>query len=278
MLYGMTGYGQARGEGLTLILRSLNGKNLELQFHAPARWFEMENYTRQQLQTLGRGSIRCYVFEEAPTQNWLHALDAWEKAFFPKEHAPASLTDKVLARGFILLSNVIAPQPLSTQEKNLFEKLLHLALSQLQAQRKAEGESIQKALLDALAHLHELVSHLPDLLSERYKALEEKLQTLAQALQAPQERAWQEIGWHLEKIDIQEEAQRLGMHLKAFEDVLFQDENTFLKGRLLDHLAQEMQREAQTLAAKAQYAPLQHITTHLRAYIEAMRQQLANVV
>ena len=142
--------------------------------------------------------------------------------------------------------------------------------------RAREGEKLAEAILQRSQKMNTLIEKLPPLLPLAQKAFEEKMrERLKDALlQVDEERVRQEIVFIAQKADVSEEITRLQTHLTEVKRVLTAGGET---GKRLDFLMQELNREANTLASKAQHAEISKTALELKLLIEEMREQIQNL-
>jgi len=158
-------------------------------------------------------------------------------------------------------------------------KTLDTALEQLVAARNDEGARAQVVLSDHITDIEGLVKNAldtaatqPDVLRERLRQQLDELLDDAQGLN--EERVAQEVALLITKADVREELDRLTAHVAAARDLLGQNEPV---GRKLDFLAQEFNREANTLCSKSADLELTGIGLEMKAAIDRLREQVANV-
>lgn len=153
------------------------------------------------------------------------------------------------------------------------------AVAGLVAARQSEGEKIAAVLESQVADIERLSAAADKCASARPEALRERIKTQAEALldsgkQLSEERLHQELAMIAVKADVREEIDRLGAHVTAARELLA---STKPVGRKLDFLAQEFNREANTVCSKAGDIELTQIGLELKAVIDQMREQVQNV-
>ncbi len=174
------------------------------------------------------------------------------------------------------------PEVLTTKKSSLaslqdpLNALLERALQDLRKTRLREGSALQQVVVQKLEQTDDIVNAIRHILPEVQKARRERLQAKLQELKQNVEpqRLEQEIILFIQRSDIEEELDRLKAHIKEVENSLVQREAI---GRRLDFLMQEMNREANTLAAKALDHVISEKAVALKVLIEQMREQIQNV-
>jgi uncharacterized protein (TIGR00255 family) len=144
------------------------------------------------------------------------------------------------------------------------------------AMREREGASIRDVLLQRCAAVNELVNTARRMLPQIRVATREKLENRLAELEIPADpgRLEQELVFLLQKLDVDEELDRLEGHVREIRQVLERDEPV---GRRLDFLMQELNREANTLGSKSAAAETTRISIELKVLIEQMREQVQNI-
>jgi uncharacterized protein (TIGR00255 family) len=167
-----------------------------------------------------------------------------------------------------------APDPQPLHEAAL--ELLSKAAQDLQAARGREGEHMSAAIRERLAGIEQWVTQIREWLPEIREALRQKLLSRIEDLQQPLEpgRLEQEIAFLAQKIDVDEELDRLAAHVKETMLVLDRDDPV---GRRLDFLMQEFNRESNTLSSKSIDQRTTQAAVELKVLIEQMREQVQNI-
>jgi uncharacterized protein (TIGR00255 family) len=157
---------------------------------------------------------------------------------------------------------------------------LDTALRQLQQSREVEGAALEEMIRSRCAQVSDIVTevrkHRPELIAalrEKWEsALDEKLQQWRES--ANENRLEQELVMLAQKLDVEEELDRLDTHIAEVSNVLGRDEAV---GRRLDFLMQELNREANTLGSKSQHGVTTQLAVDLKVLIEQMREQVQNI-
>jgi uncharacterized protein (TIGR00255 family) len=286
MIRSMTGFARQEAEiaqgSLSWEIRSVNHRYLELGLRLPEELRSAETAVRERINArLGRGKVDCCCrFRPAATnavpveidqENLARLLAACE-AVTSRLSAAAPLNPVELLRW----PGVVRETELDTAPLvNGAMVLLDQALDELVAAREREGGQIREVLLARCDAMDALVARARELLPEIRGALRERLESrLAEIdMQADPGRLEQELVLQLQKIDVDEELDRLAVHIDEVRRVLGRREPV---GRRLDFLLQEFNREANTLGSKSAAAGTSIISVELKVLIEQMREHVQN--
>lgn len=287
MIASMTGYAVMSREilegSLTLELRSVNNRYLDIQFRLPDEFRLLEPAMRELLNTqLKRGKIDCrltfmpYPNTELPQHfnqqllNKLLELNNTVKSALP-DAKNLTVADILYWPG-ILSSDILS----ITELREPCMELLQTTLNELTATRIREGEKLKNTLLDRLRQLRQLITELspriPILLANFQEKLIARLQEAK--IDGNDERIRQELVLFASKIDVDEELSRLQTHLDEVEHTLLKGG---CAGKRLDFLMQELNREANTLSSKSVDVGVSKISVELKVLIEQMREQVQNI-
>ena len=292
-LKSMTGFGRSAGvHGETSWhweVRSVNGRGLELRFRIPsglegleikARSLAQENLARGNC-TLNlalwreTGSLAIRLNEAALRQ----ALAAAERAEALTAKGPANLDTLLAMRGVVeAVEGEDSEEVQAKLEKALLEGLA-TALDQLVAARLAEGTRLAGVVANQLDQISGLVERVTNASMRQPQAVLQRLTEQVTRLMETgtgldPERLHQEALLLAAKADIQEELDRLNAHVAAARDLLAQDEPA---GRRLEFLAQEFNREANTLCSKASEVEISRAGLQLKTVIDQLREQVQNI-
>jgi uncharacterized protein (TIGR00255 family) len=282
----MTGYATAAadvsGRSVTLELRSVNSRYLDIQFRVADELRAAEPAMRERIAArLARGKVDCRVSFSAPAElasqplnpdavSRLRSLAAEAAKAFP-DAAGLRLADVLRWPG------VLAEAPLSEEEaRRAALQACERALDELCAARLREGERLAAAVRARAAEMRRRLAEVAPLVPEAVAAYRAKLtERLREALGvADEERVRSEIAVFGMKSDVDEELTRLAAHLDEVERTLGRGGAV---GKRLDFLAQELNREANTLASKAAGPGIGDCALELKLLIEQMREQVQNI-
>ncbi len=292
-LNSMTGFTRASGVydayRWTWEVKSVNGKGLDIRLRLPNGFDELDRPVREVLgRHITRGS--CFVTlsiqmegkEQVLKVNEpvLEAVLAAMKVVEAKaDLAPATIDGLLSIRGVL---EPVEEQDSEELRKELVTQLLASfdeAAKDLVAMRGREGAALQQVLLSRVDELEKLTKQAEDCPARRPEAIAEKLRSqIERILEAErsldEDRLYQEAVLMAGKADIREELDRLYAHCQAAKDLLV---SKVPVGRKLDFLAQEFNREANTLCSKSNDTSLTTIGLDLKAVIEQLREQIQNV-
>ena len=287
MIRSMTAFARQEADtdlgSLSWELRSLNHRYLELGLRLPEELRAMESAVRERVNArLGRGKVECSCrFRPATAtaipvdinDNNLSRLLAACEAVNQRlpEALPSSPLD-VLRWPGVVREETVDTGPLQQQALALLDK----ALDELLLSREREGGQIKTLLQQRCDDMSALVVQARTCLPEIRTGLREKLHARLADLDVDVDpgRFEQELVMQLQKIDVDEEMDRLESHIGEVRRVLDRKEPV---GRRLDFLMQELNREANTLGSKSVVAETTNISVELKVLIEQMREQVQNV-
>ncbi|HEX5092805.1 MAG TPA: YicC/YloC family endoribonuclease [Burkholderiales bacterium] len=285
MIQSMTGYALVTAEhphgALTIELRSVNSRYLDVQFRTPDDLRALEPLLRDAIAArVARGKIDCRVATGArpagaasldpDAVESLRALESAARRAFPQA-APLSASEVLRWPGVMKES---APDPADLRARAA--TLAGQAVEELCASRAREGEKLAAALAARLAEMRARLAAIAPLVPQANAAYQARLaERMREALgSADDERVRAELAVFAVKTDVAEELQRLGAHLDEFARVLGADGAA---GKRLDFLAQELNREANTLASKAASGAISDGALDLKLGIEQLREQVQNI-
>lgn len=294
-LTSMTGFarvdGRSHGRSWIWELKSVNGRGLDLRFRLPggldAVESEMRGLAQQQY---ARGNITLnlqFLDDEAQAPNFrinealLAQLAALSQEWQARGLAGSSLAELLAVRGVV---EPVAARPDSDAQAALERAVIETFRSAVKAlceSRAAEGAKIRVVLSDLLDEIGRLVAQAAETQAARPEALRARLQQQMQDLLgagaplAP-ERLAQELAMQITRLDVREELDRLQAHIEAARTLLRDGDRRGI-GRKLDFLAQEFNREANTLCSKAFDPTLTRVGLELKLVIDRLREQAQNV-
>jgi uncharacterized protein (TIGR00255 family) len=279
MIHSMTGYAMVTRElpqgSLNLELRSVNNRYLDIQFRLPDEFRSLEAAMREFLTSrLNRGKVECRLnFSRLPESEDIQVINSnlFQKLLELDRTIRAALPE---ARGW---PGILGGT--SQTMENLREPcidLLQSGLDELAAARSREGDKLKAVLLERIHTMRSLINEVAPRIPALLTAFQEKLKArLHEALiNCDDERIRLELGLFASKIDVDEELSRLRAHLEEVERILSRGGAT---GKRLDFLMQELNREANTLAAKSVDTEVSKISVELKVLIEQMREQVQNI-
>lgn len=287
MILSMTGYAtlarEFPGGSLSVELKSVNGRFLDLQFRLPDELRPIEPALRELITTrVSRGKVECRISHAAAAnsapslqlnRSLLHELTALEKqvrAVLP-DSQPLRVGEVLKWPGMLGEDGEA-----DNNRKTMALELIQAALSEFSASRKREGEKLKALILERVTRMEKLLAEVEPHLPQAIAAFQEKLATrLREALgSADDERVRQEIALYGIKVDVAEELGRLGAHFGEVKRILNVGGPS---GKRLDFLMQELNREANTLGSKMVSKELSDASVEFKLAIEQIREQVQNI-
>lgn len=289
MTQSMTGYG--KGEALvgtkkiTVEIRSLNSKQLDMSIKSPAVFREREQYVRSEVsRRLQRGKVDVYVTVENTKAEAALPINI---PVFKTFYAQLSELSRELNLPVEPLIGTIMrmPEVMQIGERNeigddelmAFGVAVDLAIDNIENFRKTEGAVLMGDLLGRVALIETLLEEIVPYERERVETVKNRIRENLESLNIPLDsnRLEQELIFYIEKLDVTEEKTRLNNHCKYFAEVATSEE---FAGRKLGFITQEMGREINTLGSKANHAQIQKIVVRMKDELEKIKEQLLNIL
>jgi len=286
----MTGYGRGEhsqgGFKFTVELNSVNRKQSDIAIKLPTEFEELEPRIRDEINTqIARGRINAFVVYHRSEASEHVELDmTLAKAYLRAIH---KLQKETNLEGPLTLDTLLrAPGVLKLAEAELdieavwpgVENALRKALAQLVKMREKEGKHLAADLAARLETLATGVAEIrqlaPAAVTRYREQLHARIKEAGLDLPLDDERLVKEVVFFADRSDISEELTRLESHLRQFRDGLKSAEPV---GRTLDFLAQEMNREINTIGSKANAAEISQVVVRLKAELEKIREQVQNI-
>ena len=287
----MTGFGSAEqpvNEKTFLVeIKSLNGKQFELQLRLPALLrpyeFEIRNMLQEQLI---RGSIDCTInIKQKGTSKPVVINTDLIKAYYLQIDELASQlkidTNSVLS-ALLRLPEVVTPATdvLSKSDFNEFKKVLQAAIDDITRHRVNEGASLEKDLYKRIDNINAQEEVIVKLEPNRIKRIRDEITQLLETYVGKENydgnRLEQELIYYIEKIDIHEEQVRLKQHCDYLRSLLANGDEA--KGKKMSFIIQEMGREINTTGSKAYDAEIQKCVVIMKDELEKAKEQVLNVL
>ena len=294
MIRSMTGYGAAEaelkdGQLVRIEIRTVNHRHLNVSVRLPGGWDRLEKPVTDVVRaTLERGHVHVSIgFDrtEAPTQD-LPELDLERARYYAD--AAGRLTEELSLTGPLHVNALMrfpdvfrssrgTPDP---PEMDALRPALDEALGGVLELREKEGERLEEALVQALAeidkHLDTVETLAPARLVRERDRLRDQIRALTESTPVDEDRLAREIAYLAEKWDVQEELVRFRSHVALFRETLApaREERA---GKRLSFIVQEMNREANTIGAKANDAEIASAAVAMKEQLEQLREQIENV-
>ena len=292
----MTGFARTDGQHGALSwsweVRSVNGRNLDVRCRVPAGFDAVEAKARQLAgERLRRGSLtmNLQVARAAEQLSYrvnrglLEQLGAIvREAQDAIDARPPSIDGLLALRGVLEIDEAEQDEAERAARNDAVLASLDGALAELTRVRRAEGARLAAVLFELLDGIAELTAAAASAAAARPEALRRRLSEAVAELLAgepalPEERLAQEVAILVAKADVREELDRLAAHVAAAREVVADAAAGDAVGRRLDFLAQEFNREANTLCAKAQDLELTRLGLDLKVAIDRFREQVQNI-
>ena len=286
MIQSMTGFGKATlqlpTKKITVEVKSLNSKGLDLNVRTPSVYREMELGLRNQIAlALERGKIDFSIFIENTAEQTSTKVNVpIVKAYINQLKAVYADADETE----LMKMAVRMPDALKTERDEIDETdwtqiqtVITEALQNILTFRKDEGASLEKEFQLRIGNIRQYMTDALALDPERVKAIKERLQTAISELKVnvDENRFEQELIYYLEKLDITEEKVRLTNHLDYFLETI---KGTEANGRKLGFITQEMGREINTMGSKSNHAQMQKLVVMMKDELEKIKEQVLNVL
>lgn len=290
-IYSMTGFGRAEvhdeKKKLAVEIKSVNHRYLEFGIRMPKKFSPLEAKIRNVLKEYAqRGKLDVYITYENYAENdisvqvneavagqYIRYADSIQKQF--------GISNDLTASKLLGLPDVITQNEEDADDEELWKELepvLREAAAGFMHARNTEGENLRRDLLEKLNHMDGMVDEIirrePGIMEDYRHRLEDMTKELLGDAQMDEGRIAAEVVLYADKICTDEETVRLKSHIQGMRDTL---EAGFNIGRKLDFLAQEMNREANTILSKANDLETSNIGVDLKTEIEKIREQVQNV-
>ena len=281
----MTGFGkkeaQYEDKHISIEVRSLNSKNVDINLRSPSYLNELGPEIRKELTLkMYRGKIDVNIYVEfnrktAPSKINIAAVKAYMKQL---EGFGASSESERMAIALRLPETLSSEKDvLGEDEKKVLYEILNEVIKDLEGYRKNEGAELAKDISLRIDLIESYLQSAVKIDPERNTKIEEKLRSALEDLkqEVDTNRFEQELIFYLEKFDITEEKVRLKNHLNYFREVMEKD---FPNGKKLGFISQEIGREINTIGSKANHTELQKIVVQMKDELEKIKEQLLNVL
>jgi uncharacterized protein (TIGR00255 family) len=282
----MTGFGKATlqlpTKKITVEVKSLNSKGLDLNVRMPSLYREMELGLRTEIALkLERGKIDFSIFIENTAEQTSTKVNVpIIKAYIAQMKAVIADADETeLMKMAVRMPDALKTERDEINENDWFEiqKVIKEALVNIGNFRQDEGLSLEKEFQLRIGNIRQYMNDALALDPERVQAIKDRLQTAISELKVnvDENRFEQELIYYLEKLDITEEKVRLTNHLDYFLETI---KGTEANGRKLGFITQEMGREINTMGSKSNHAQMQKLVVMMKDELEKIKEQVLNVL
>lgn len=286
----MTGFGKVTAElptkKVTVEIKALNSKQLDLSTRIPSIYKEREMLIRSQLlKELERGKVEFsisieYIGKETPVHINVAAIENYHNQI--KKIAadlgveePADWFQTLLRMPEVIKSDIVEPDE---NEWNIIQRTIEQAITQLHEFRKQEGVMLQKLFIQKIENIASLLSEIEKYEGERIERIKVRIMDNLEKIAAKdydKNRFEQEMIYYIEKLDVNEEKVRLDNHLKYFIQTMESGQG---QGKKLGFIVQEIGREINTLGSKSNHAEMQKVVVRMKDELEQIKEQILNVL
>lgn len=288
MIQSMTGYGksvlQLPTKKVTIEIKSLNSKNLDINTRIPSYYKEKELSIRKKLaSSLVRGKVDFSIYVEITADETSSSIN---KAVVNKyiNQLKDIVTTENLNDVDLLAMAVRMPDALKTEREELDENEwneidthINTALQEIVQYRTDEAASLENDFKQRITNIKSCLAQVHEMDGDRIENVKQRLGKALDELkvEVDENRFEQELIYYLEKLDINEEKVRLANHLDYFLQALDTPDSN---GKKLGFIVQEIGREINTTGSKANYAPLQKVVIQMKDELEKIKEQILNVL
>ncbi|PJJ10297.1 uncharacterized protein (TIGR00255 family) [Flavobacterium sp. 1] len=286
MIQSMTGFGKATlqlpSKKITVEVKSLNSKGLDLNVRMPSLYREMELGLRNQIALkLERGKVDFSIFIESTAEQTSTKVNVPIVKAYIKQlrevYADADETELMKMAVRMPDTMKIEREEIDENDWVQIQTAIEEALQNILNFRRDEGQSLENEFQLRIGNIRQYMNEALALDPERVQAIKDRLQTAIAELKVnvDENRFEQELIYYLEKLDITEEKVRLTNHLDYFLETI---NGTEANGRKLGFITQEMGREINTMGSKANHAQMQKLVVQMKDELEKIKEQVLNVL
>ena len=272
---------QLPSKKITIELKSLNSKSLDINARMPSAYREKELQLRKTIaSSLIRGKIDFGLYVEMTGNESTSVVNEGVlRQYMEQLRSIADGDDIRLMEMALRLPDALKTdrEDIDDSEYKIIQDTLENALKEINVFRSEEGIVLEKDFIERISSIKGLLKSViqmdPDRLSTIRERLEKAVADLKTELDA--NRFEQELIYYLEKYDITEEKVRLDNHLDYFIDTMKSADSN---GKKLGFISQEIGREINTIGSKANYAPMQQLVVQMKDELEKIKEQMLNVL
>ncbi len=291
MIKSMTGFGRSElieGERkITVEIKSVNHRYLDVNIKMPKKLNFFEAAIRNELKKyMQRGKVDVFISYEDYTESnicvkYNRELAAEYMKYLSQMAEEFSLDNDVRVSALSRYPEVLSMEEQTLDEDELWQmlsKAIEKAAEGFVEARVKEGGNLREDLLDKLdgmlAHVEYITKRSPEIVTQYKQKLEDKVKELLGDAQIDESRLLTEVTIFADKVCVDEELVRLRSHIETTKENLAQGGSI---GRKLDFIAQEMNREANTILSKANDLEISNRAIELKTEIEKVREQIQNI-
>jgi len=286
MLHSMTGFGKVSLDSnlgkISIELKSLNSKNIDINFNIPSLFKSMENDLRVVVSNkIKRGKVDCKFNLSLDSENFSSQLNHQIiRKYIIDLKKIVNANETELLKIAIKLPEALFKSPTNLNKQIIedIKKSVLVAINELIDFRIQEGKSMELDLLKNLSSIEKNLEKVKTFAPERSKSLKKRLSNNLKELkiEIDNNRFEQEIIFYLEKYDINEEITRLENHVNFFKKTM--KHSNIEKGKKLAFIGQEIGREINTIGSKSNHALMQQAVVEMKNDLEKIKEQLFNVL
>ncbi|NLX65563.1 MAG: YicC family protein [Bacteroidales bacterium] len=286
----MTGYGKAvielPNKKITIEIKSLNSKQFDLFTRLPFIYREKEIALRNSLaRRLIRGKVDLSINVEMIAKDVTSKIDhnVLSQYYHEIKRVAVALNIPQPEEWFTVLLRLPEvmrqeQEELNDEEWNIIEEAINTAVDETIAFRRQEGEMLFQVLTTKISNIRSLLEAVEPFEEERVEKVKSRIReglNNLEGIEYDKNRFEQEMIYYIEKLDLNEEKNRLAHHLNYFIDTLKGEES---QGKKLGFIAQEIGREINTLGSKSNQSDMQRIVVQMKDELEQLKEQILNVL
>lgn len=288
MIQSMTGYGksvlQLPTKKVTIEVKSLNSKNLDVNARIPSYYKEKELSVRKKIASaLVRGKVDFSIYIEMTADETSTTVNKGVVSEYMQQLRnvvqTGSSDDVELLKMAVRMPDALKTEreELDEEEWQQIDKYIDDALTKINQYRTDEAKSLEDDFKQRITNIQSLLKEVQAMDGDRIENVRVRLRKAIDDLkvETDENRFEQELIYYLEKLDINEEKVRLANHLDYFLQEL--NSNTS-NGKKLGFIVQEIGREINTTGSKANYAPMQKVVIQMKDELEKIKEQILNVL
>ncbi len=281
----MTGFGKAvtqtESKKISIELKSLNSKNIDLNARMSSQYREKELILRNRIaKSLVRGKVDFSLYTEATNETAKSNISVpVVKEYMEQLKQISGVNENELLQIAMRLPDTLKTEreEIDATEFKVIEDLLEEAIKNILDYRANEGAVLEKDFILRINNIASLLEKVIAIDPERIEGVRARLQKGISDIKenVDENRFEQELVYYIEKFDITEEKVRLSNHLNYFKENLASAESN---GKKLGFIAQEIGREINTIGSKSNFAPMQKLVVEMKDELEKIKEQLLNVL
>ena len=285
MIQSMTGYGksviQLPNKKITVEIKSLNSKNIDLNARVPSSYREKELTIRNTIsKSLVRGKVDFNLYVEVTGEKTNAKVnEVVVKQYMNQLKNVVSVDDLELLKMAIRMPDAMKTEreEIDVDEFKTISEAVNEALIAINIYRTDEGKVLEDDFKMRIKNISELLIKVTDIDSDRIDIVKGRLRKAVDDLKeaVDENRFEQELIYYLEKYDITEEKVRLENHLNYFNEALSTEDSN---GKKIGFICQEIGREINTIGSKSNHAPMQQLVVQMKDELEKIKEQALNVL